>query len=79
MRFQKLLIIAALFGSTFVSAQSKKINPQLEDEWLIAINGDTITAGDFWYAFVKNADEEKPINLDSLKKYKKRGSDGRAF
>ncbi len=71
MRFQKLLIIAALFGSTFVSAQSKKINPQLEDEWLIAINGDTITAGDFWYAFVKNADEEKPINLDSLKKYKK--------
>lgn len=71
MRFQKLLIIAALFGSAFVSAQSKKINPQLEDEWLIAINGDTITAGDFWYAFVKNADEEKPINLDSLKKYKK--------
>ena len=71
MRFQKLLIIAALFGSAFVSAQSKKINPQLEDEWLIAINGDTITAGDFWYAFVKNADEEKPINLDSIKKYKK--------
>lgn len=70
MKLNKLLFISVtIFGLT-LNGQTNKISPDLENKWLVAVRGDTITAGDFWYAFVKNADENKPINIDSLNKYK---------
>jgi peptidyl-prolyl cis-trans isomerase SurA len=70
MKLNKLFFLSATIFGLFVNAQTNKINPELENKWLVAVSGDTITAGDFWYAFVKNADEKKPINIDSLNKYK---------
>ena len=70
MRLKKLLFITTAIFGLAVNGQTKKLKPELENKWLVTVGGDTITAGDFWYAFVKNADENKPINIDSLNKYK---------
>ena len=55
MRLKKLLFITTAIFGLAVNGQTKKLKPELENKWLVTVGGDTITAGDFWYAFVKNA------------------------
>lgn len=71
MRLRKLLIVSALFCGIIANAQNKELDPKIADKWLATISGDTITAGEFWYVFNKNAKADEVITKDSLKNYRK--------
>tara|TARA_Y100000766_G_scaffold18490_1_gene13059 strand:- start:16020 stop:18050 length:2031 start_codon:yes stop_codon:yes gene_type:complete len=68
MKFKILFLSPILFFSFAIKAQELK--PELAKEWLVAIEGDTISAGDFWYVYNKNADPQKSITKDSLLSYR---------
>tara|TARA_Y100000589_G_scaffold297496_1_gene305308 strand:- start:1075 stop:3042 length:1968 start_codon:yes stop_codon:yes gene_type:complete len=67
-KFKVLLFSPILFFSIVIKAQELK--PELAKKWLVAIEGDTISAGDFWYVYNKNSDPEKSITRDSLLSYR---------
>ncbi len=71
MRFNTLLFIAFSFIAIGSNAQVIQLKPEIADQWLVAIDGDTISAGDFWYVYNKNSDPEKVITKDSLLSYRK--------
>ncbi|MAW66237.1 MAG: peptidylprolyl isomerase [Flavobacteriales bacterium] len=71
MRFNTLLFLAFSFLAIGSKAQVSQLKPELASQWLVAIGGDTISAGDFWYVYNKNSDPEKIITKDSLLSYRK--------
>jgi peptidyl-prolyl cis-trans isomerase SurA len=71
MRFNTLLFIAFSLIAIGSKAQTSQLNPEIANQWLVAIEGDTISAGDFWYVYNKNSDPEKLITKDSLLSYRK--------
>ncbi len=71
MRFQIILFISFAFFIVKSNAQIKELNPELSKKWLVAIENDTISAGDFWYVYNKNADPKKVVTKDSLVNYRK--------
>ena len=66
-----MLLMSALFCGLFTNAQTKELDPKIADNWLVSVNGDTITAGEFWYVFNKNAKSDEVVTKDSLKNYRK--------
>ena len=70
MRFKKVLIIALAFSGFAATAQSRSLNDDLAKKWLVCVEGDTITAEDFWYVFNKNATPEDIASKDSLNNYR---------
>jgi len=70
MKFKKLLFISAVFCGFAVNAQNKELDPDLAKQWLVTIEDDTISAGDFWYVFNKNAAPDEIVTKDSLKNYR---------
>ena len=70
MRFKKVLIVALAFSGFVVNAQSTSLNADLAKKWVVRIEGDTITAEDFWYVFNKNATPEDIASKDSLNNYR---------
>ncbi|MBI35614.1 MAG: peptidylprolyl isomerase [Flavobacteriales bacterium] len=71
MRFKILIFISLTLVSKQGINQVKELSPELANKWLVAIEGDTVSAGDFWYVYNKNADPEKIITRDSLMSYRK--------
>ncbi len=70
MKFKKLLLISTVFCGFAVNAQNKELDPELAKQWLVTIENDTISAGDFWYVFNKNAAPDEVVTKDSLKNYR---------
>ena len=77
MRFKTILFISFAFFAVKAKTQVEGLNPklskdwpQLSKDWLVAIEGDTISVGDFWYVYNKNADPKKVITRDSLLSYR---------
>ena len=70
MRVKTILFISFAFFATKAKTQIKELNSELSRKWLVAIEDDTISAGDFWYVYNKNADPEKVITKDSLMSYR---------
>lgn len=70
MRLSLILFGALSFSALFAKTQSLQLKPEIANQWLVAIDGDTISAGDFWYVYNKNADPEKVITKDSLLSYR---------
>jgi len=73
MKLKNYLLIAVLsLGFLTIEAQEDglRINDKIANEWLVAIEGDTTTAGDFWYLFNKNNFDKTVPNIDSLNKYR---------
>jgi len=78
MRFKIILFTSIAFFAVKAKAQHEGLNPKLSknwpklsNEWLVAIENDTITVGDFWYVYNKNADPKKVTTRDSLLSYRK--------
>lgn len=47
-----------------------KLNEDIASKWLVAVEGDTITAGDFWYVFNKNNFKKEVPTDSSLTEYR---------
>ena len=71
MRFKTILFISFAFFLIKSKAQIEELNPELSKQWLVSIENDTISAGDFWYVYNKNADPKKVVTKDSLLNYRK--------
>ncbi len=71
MRLRKMLFLSAVLCGFISNAQTKELDANLADKWLVTIDGDTITAGEFWYVFNKNAKADEVITKDSLYNYRK--------
>lgn len=71
MRLRKMLLLSAVFCGFISNAQTKELDPKLADKWLVTIDGDTVTAGEFWYVFNKNAKADEVVTKDSLNNYRK--------
>ena len=78
MRFKIILFVSIAFFAVNSKAQVEGLNPKLSKdwpklskEWLVAIENDTITVGDFWYVYNQNADPKKVTTRDSLLSYRK--------
>lgn len=73
MKIINYLMIAVLSMGSFVAQAQEdalKIDENLAKQWLVAIEGDTTTAGDFWYLFNKNNFDKTVPNMDSLNNYR---------
>lgn len=73
MKYQNNLLLAILlmvFSVVNAEKNVLKIDEKLSDKWLVAIEGDTTTAGDFWYLFNKNNFDKTIPNIDSLNNYR---------
>ena len=70
MRFRTIIFISIAFFTIKSKAQVEKLKQELSEQWLVAIEGDTISAGDFWYVYNKNADPNKITTKDSLFNYR---------
>lgn len=67
-----LLFTVLTVGSLNVKAQNDplKIDDELAKQWLVALEGDTVTAGDFWYVFNKNNFKKEAPTKESLAEYR---------
>jgi len=67
-----LLLVVIAIGFVTVDAKEDvfKIDDKVATKWLVAIEGDTTTAGDFWYLFNKNNFDKTVPNIDSLNNYR---------
>jgi peptidyl-prolyl cis-trans isomerase SurA len=73
MKLKNYLLLAILMiGFSGVKAQENglEIDEKLAKKWLVTIEGDTTTAGDFWYLFNKNNFDKTVPNIDSLNNYR---------
>ena len=73
MKYNTYLLLAILFilsSTTYAKEDILKIDKELSKKWLVAIDGDTTTAGDFWYLFNKNNFNKTVPNIDSLNNYR---------
>ena len=71
MRFKTILFISFAFFLIKSKAQIEELNPELSKQWLVSIENDTISAGDYWYVYNKNADPKKVVTKVSLLNYRK--------
>ncbi len=71
MKFKKLLFIPLAISVLVTTAQTEELKPEIAKQWLVAVEGDTINAEDFWYVYNKNADPNKIVTQDSLNSYRK--------
>ena len=65
-----LAILLMVFSVVNAKEDVLEIDKNLSSRWLVAIEGDTTTAGDFWYLFNKNNFDKTIPNIDSLNKYR---------
>ena len=73
MKYNTYLLLAILFilsSTTYAKEDVLEIDKELSKKWLVAIDGDTTTAGDFWYLFNKNNFDKTVPNIDSLNNYR---------
>ena len=73
MKISKWILGAGLLVSSLGSnaqTDSLALDPALAAKWLVALDGDTVTAGDFWYVFNKNNFKKEQPTKESLAEYR---------